>query len=176
MCRAARVIGVWQGGNGALAEVVYCGEHGDIDQRWRAVDSLVDPVKKIAVYIEMSDGSRVRLPFLQMAEILPNGGGVVAVFAPGQYLSDEGFDKFSPPDNAAVFNLDGSLRFVVRNPFGAGTSFQGFTGGTFDIVTEVGEFRIAVIDDDPSADFVYSFLYDGVSPDIKDEKPLRIRL
>lgn len=176
MCRATRIIGVWQGGNGALAEVVYCGEHGDIDQRWRAVDSLIDPVKKIAVYIELSNESRVKLPFLQMAEILPGGGGVVAVFAPGQYLNDEGLDRFPAPDNAAVFNLDGSVRFCVRNPYGAGTSFQGFVGSTFDVVAEVGDFRIAVIDDDPRADFVHSFLYDGASPNIKDEKPLRIRL
>lgn len=58
------------------------------------------------------------LPFRTIADILPDRSGVLAIFSHGEYVDPDGTDVFPAPNNAAVFNADGFLRFQVRIPRG----------------------------------------------------------
>lgn len=122
-----RVIGLWQGEDGQLAEVVYEGDDSQSgSERWRAVDGLKAPCIRLRTRLELSDGQRVILPIDEIAHILPDRTGVLALFDEGRVSLDASDDLLncSPPDNAAVFNADGSLRFRLKNPAGKDGRFR----------------------------------------------------
>ena len=50
--------------------------------------------------------------------MLADRTGVVVIFDRGTYTYPDGSDIFSKPNNAAIFNADGSLRFQLVLPHG----------------------------------------------------------
>ena len=56
------------------------------------------------------------MPFTDFAWILPDRTGVVVIFKQGSYVHPDGSDVFALPNNAAIFNADGTLRFQLKVP------------------------------------------------------------
>lgn len=173
----SQIVTIWQGGDGAIAEFIEDGSPLDAMDRFERVRALPAPAKEIGTYLLLEDGARFKLPFCRgRAYILPSRTGIAVVFWRGEYLNKDGSDEFPVPNNAAVFNADGSLRFQLENPHGQGTTFWGFDGKTFDLLKGTGEFRISVRDDDPAADCVHSFQYDGRTPTVALKTRRDVRL
>jgi hypothetical protein len=108
----SKVIGVWRGADGTLGEVTY-DSHDGMGKGWEAVDVLIRPIREIQIVCVLEDGARVVFPFMDIAAILPDRTGVLVVFS-GNYKSEM---QFAEPDNAAIFNADGTLRFRLENPW-----------------------------------------------------------
>lgn len=171
-----KIIGIWSNESGRAFEVFYEGDSQDWLEMTAQMRRVISTPRKLQIVLACSNGVRVKLPFSEIPEILPDRSGVVVIFSRGQYIKEDGTDYFPEPDNAVVFNADGSLRFQVKNPEGLDTSFSGFNGSTFNILTGKGEFRLAVRNDHPLADYVHSYLYDGKTPYVQREGVLNIRL
>lgn len=105
---------VWKGADGALAHVIHEGSAVDTTVRWKEVDELQDPVVKLGTVLIDQDGRWVRLPFGELAWLLPDKTGVLAIFRSGSYTHSDGNDVFPAPNNAAIYNADGSLRCQVH--------------------------------------------------------------
>jgi hypothetical protein len=110
------VAAIWQGADGATVEVIYDGDDRNAMERLAPIDQLISPKKDVALKFRLNDGSAVDLPFLGAAYLLPDRTGAVAIFEPGQYIKPDGTDRFPAPNNAAIFNADGSLRFQLIVP------------------------------------------------------------
>lgn len=110
---------VWQGTDGSTADVIYDGKKTDAVEAWASVDLLPLPLKEVQSFLILTNGTRVTLPFNGICYRIPDHTGVVAIFAPGQYLNAQGVDMFPCPHNAAIFNADGSLRCQVHFAGGA---------------------------------------------------------
>lgn len=119
----SKVIGCWYGSNGQTAEVIYESAQPFGPESWEAVDLLLEPRKHYRTDIELVGGCRVELPVNEIATILSDKSGVLVLFTPSRQ-SDAGLIHFDPPNNAAIFNADGSLRFQLKNPFGEHGSFR----------------------------------------------------
>jgi hypothetical protein len=73
--------------------------------------------------LELSDDTRTILSTTEIAHILPDRTGVLVLFdsnkpAPARSV------HFVAPNNAAIFNADGSLRFQLKNPWGEEGTFR----------------------------------------------------
>ena len=104
----------WQSVTGEVAEEIVDGGSLNAIDASAAVWKLLAPIGQVESFLIMDDDSRVVLPFNGLAYRLPDRTGVVAIFEPGQYLKPDGTDYFPYPNNAAVFNADGSLRFQLE--------------------------------------------------------------
>jgi len=109
---------VWQGADGATFDVIEDGSPLSAMTLRAGLDDLVSPMQKIMSYMLLDDGSKVRLPFIEITCIIPDRTGIIAIFNPGQYLKPDGTDFFSYPNNAAIFNADGRLRFQLECDYG----------------------------------------------------------
>lgn len=81
--------------------------------------SLQLPTKTIAQKLLLDNKAEVLLPFLDFAWILPDRTGALVLFKEGEYTHPDGSDVFPKPNNAAIYNADGSLRFQLQLPAGA---------------------------------------------------------
>ena len=167
-----KIVGVWQGADGTLAEVVYDEGGGHAPDNWQAVDALEAPCRKLRVVFELDDQVRIAAPFTEIANILPDRTGVLVVFDENPPTPGHGVEYFSVPDNAAVFNADGSLRFRLKNPCGE-------TGGFWAlerIRRSDREWLLGVRacpKNQPTCDHVY--VVDGVTSDLSHQMPLWMR-
>ncbi|MET3391087.1 hypothetical protein ABIC33_001726 [Variovorax sp. 1140] len=171
----SKVIGLWQGADGQLAEVVYEGDdsQGGIE-RWRAVDSLKAPCIRLRTRIELNDGRRVTLAIDEIAHILPDRTGVLVLFSNRRRPLDASDDlvHFALPDNAAVFNADGSLRFRLKNPAGKDGDFRAVVSLSLADGTRGVGVR-ACPKDWPSCEDVY--VVDGSTDDLSRQIPRWVR-
>lgn len=111
----SQIVNVWRGSDGSIAEVVWDGSSLDAIEKWKCVDSLPDPVDQIATYFLLDDGTISNLPFLRSrGQRLPDRTGAVIIFDSGKYTKPDSTDHFPAPNNAAIFNADGSLRFQLK--------------------------------------------------------------
>lgn len=111
----SQVVNVWRDTGGSTAEVIWDGSNLSSTEKWKCVKELDEPKKQISSYLLLEDGTRSYLPFIDgSAYLLPDRTGVVAIFEPGGYTKPDGTDHFPAPNNAAIFNADGSLRFQLR--------------------------------------------------------------
>ncbi|MDM7943957.1 MAG: hypothetical protein QUV35_15140 [Hydrogenophaga sp.] len=76
--------------------------------------SLKKPATPVSTQLLLEDDRLITLPFNDFAWILPNRTGVLVIFKPGSYTHPDGNDIFPCPNNAAIYNADGSLRCQVR--------------------------------------------------------------
>ncbi|TAK99771.1 MAG: hypothetical protein EPO09_00635 [Aquabacterium sp.] len=115
-----------RGADGLEAIVFIDGDERSTDERWAEVRKLVQPKVELGCAIWLEDGTKVTLPFTALPWILPDRTGVLVLFESGEYTHQDGTDVFAPPNNAAIYNADGSLRFQLRFPAG---DFSGRIGG-----------------------------------------------
>lgn len=73
------------------------------------------PVPRVAVGTEfhLENGQRARLPFAELAWRTPDRTGALVIFKSGAYVNADGSDIYPAPNNAAIYNADGSLRCQV---------------------------------------------------------------
>ena len=164
----SKVFGVWRGADGTLGEVVYDSYNG-AGKEWDAVDALVRPVKEIQIACELDDGKRIVFPFMDIAAILPDRTGVLVVFS-GQ---DKSGAYFPEPDNAAIFNADGTLRFRLENPWRVQ---QGVFRGVQHIYKADGRRELGVrVCPGPGLPCDNVIVVDGRTPDLRQERCIWMR-
>lgn len=165
-----RVVGIWQGVDGAIAEVIDDDVVGHVGGR-QAIAELKRPLRKLQVICELDNGGRIAMPFTEIAAILPDRTGVLVVF-PEDPQPDQSDVAFQVPDNAAIFNADGTLRFRMKNPCGKDGSFRICA----DIHKADGTRQLGVRacpTDWPTCDQVY--VVDGSTPDLSQQTPIWMR-
>lgn len=169
-----KVIGLWRGATGDLAEVVYEGGNEGGLEKWIAVQSLIAPCINYQTEIELQDGRRVSLPANEIAHILPDRTGVLVLFSKSlaSFDSAEELIHCAPPDNAAVFNADGSLRFQLKNPAGKNGSFRAVVSLSLADGTRGLGVR-ACPKDWPACEDVY--VVDGSTDDLSRQIPRWVR-
>jgi hypothetical protein len=101
---------LYQGAGNERAEWIIDGSPVNAIEAARDVDQLTPPIRKIESFLILTNGTRVTLPFNGLAYRIPDHTGAISIFEPGQYLDAAGEDMFPRPNNAAIFNADGSLR------------------------------------------------------------------
>ncbi|MGO4391882.1 hypothetical protein AB4Z46_11060 [Variovorax sp. M-6] len=166
----SKVIGRWLGANGCLAEVVYEGSNVSGPERWAAVDSLPAPVVRLETQVELSDGSRRGLGVGGIAHLLPDHTGVLVVFVSAK--PPAGLIFFDAPNNAAIFNADGSLRFQLKNPWGEHGSFRAVVSnplpnGSFELGVRACPRSYPVCED--------VYIVDGSTDDLSKQIPRWVR-
>jgi len=109
---------VKRGANGTEAIVFVDGDERDGELRWAEVKSLPLPRVELGSELLLDDGERIRLPFTALPWILPDHTGVLVLFNNGEYTNPDGSDVFPKPNNAAIYNADGTLRFQLKLPAG----------------------------------------------------------
>lgn len=124
--KIGRVLGCWAGADGSLAEVVLDGDESDIAERFAAVLVLPPPRQEQGLCLELDNGERVKLPTPANMRILPGRRAVAAVFRRETTGHPMPVDAVQSPDNAAIFDAEGRLVAVLRNPQGSGSSFISF--------------------------------------------------
>lgn len=107
-----------RGANGVDAIVFVDGDARSGDERWADVKALPHPKIELGSEIWLESGEKTRLPFNALPWILPDRTGVLVLFDPGEYVKPDGTDVFPKPNNAAIYNADGGLRFQLRLPEG----------------------------------------------------------
>lgn len=112
--RIAQVVLMKAGADGSLARWVIDGGNEPSDVRARVLEGLRRPTRTVRTELDLDDGQVVRLPFKDFAYLLPDRSGVLAIFMHGSYTHPDGSDVFPYPNNAAIFNADGSLRFQLK--------------------------------------------------------------
>ena len=105
---------VKRGSDGQVATVFTDGDKRDGESRWAAVSALPAPIVEVGTELHLEDSQTVRLPFSELAWLLPDRTGVLVIFKPGSYANADGGDIFPAPNNAAIYDADGSLRCQVR--------------------------------------------------------------
>jgi len=125
---------LWQGANGKSATWITDGSPVNAIEASADLKKLQPPKREIESFLILEDGTRVALPFCGLTYRLPDRTGVVAIFEPGQYLKPDGTDYFPYPNNAAIFNADGSLRFqlVQEDWYRIGAIHSGSMPAKFD--------------------------------------------
>jgi len=109
---------VFRGADGGEVIVFTDGDVQDADARWVDVHALPKPVIVLGSELWLDGDERIRLPFEAQASILPDRTGVLVLFKPGEYTHPDGTDVSPQPNNAAIYNADGSLRFQLKFPDG----------------------------------------------------------
>lgn len=109
---------VKRGANGVEAIVFVDGDERDGDLRWAEVKSFPSPKVELGSELWLDNDERVRLPFNALPWILPDRKGGLVLFSDGEYTHPDGSDIFPKPNNAAIYNADGSLRFQLKLPAG----------------------------------------------------------
>lgn len=84
------------------------------DVYWSVMDDLKQPIRVVETRLLLDTGETVSLPFKEFAYLLPDRSGVLVIFKPGGHTRPDGSDIFACPNNAAIFNADGSLRCQVH--------------------------------------------------------------
>lgn len=105
---------LWQGADGKRADWIVDGSPVNAIESSRDLKELLPPKGEVQSFLILVDGTRVVLPFNGLCYRIPDHTGVIALFEPGQYLKADGTDYFPYPNNAAIFNADGSLRCQIH--------------------------------------------------------------
>lgn len=99
---------------------------------WDGGSTSFDDIKKYILYsarhkvikrrqcLVLDNGMEVDIPVLESLNILPDRTGVLVVFEknPSKFSIPNAPWFFSYPDNAAIYDSDGSLRFQLHNTYG----------------------------------------------------------
>jgi hypothetical protein len=100
--------------------------------RWDGVSSSFEEIKQNILYVEkhkvvalrqrlvLDSGAEVDIPIFGTLHILPDRTGVLVIFEkePSRLGVSHAPWFFSFPNNAAIYNVDGSLRHQLCNPYG----------------------------------------------------------
>jgi hypothetical protein len=98
-----------------IAEIVYESINPrDTIEEWKKIENFQRPVDRLATVLVLDDGTRVQLDTCASPNILRDRSGVIVI-------SDEsdakhGLRHFDAPNNAAIYNADGTFRFQLISP------------------------------------------------------------
>lgn len=109
---------LWRSVTGDEAEVIVDGRSCSAIEAWNEMNRLLPPLGEKEAFLLLENGARVSLPFIGLTYRIPNRTGVLAIFNEGEYIHPDGSDVFPVPNNAAIYNADGSLRFQLKLPEG----------------------------------------------------------
>lgn len=165
-----QVFGVWRGADGRTAEVIYEGSRLSGPERWAEVRRLLAPKIEINTEMELDTGERIVLPTTEIAHLLPDRTGVLVLFRSNQEASNG--SCFLEPDNAAIFNSDGSLRFQLKNPNGEESSFRAVVAMTLPDGSRGLGVRACPLSY-PACESVY--VVDGSTDDLSKQIPKWVR-
>lgn len=112
-----QILIAWEVNDGRRFEIIYEGEGENILQDRKVLDPFPRPLIKAQTTLKLDDGSRVVLKIDSLPYLLPDRSGVFAVFS-AEMPAQGGTIYYPPPNNAAILNADGSLRFWIKNPAG----------------------------------------------------------
>lgn len=106
---------IWEGADGNRLIVPLEGEpSGDPVDNFAKVQALPSPRRLLGCLITLENGKSTCLNYPMLASILPDREGVLGIFPKGWCVDKTGADVFAQPNNAAIFNADGSLRFQLE--------------------------------------------------------------
>ena len=161
----------WRVSDGRLFELIYEGEDEDLFNDHKILDPYPRPLAMVEVFLRLDDATKIVLPVDEIPHILPDRTGVLVIFDRNR-PSAEGLLYCPPPNNAAIFNADGSIRFQLQNPFGAVGSFRAALHNR--LANGVVELGVRVCPSDyPACETVYTV--DGSTPDLIKQLPRWVR-
>ncbi|MGE0097574.1 MAG: hypothetical protein AB7S86_04425 [Hydrogenophaga sp.] len=111
MNKIGQVMSAWEGADGTC---VHVSEGAGFFADFEKVRQLVHPVKKVGTYLVLETRESVHMPFVGSPEVLLDKSGVLVIFQSGSYTRPDGNDVFPAPNNAAIYNADGTLRCQVH--------------------------------------------------------------
>ena len=79
--------------------------------------------KRLKRFLVLDNDTRIFIPVKEIPHILPDRTGVLVIFEekPSKLNCSEEACFFECPNNAAIYNADGSLRFQLQSPYGIGS-------------------------------------------------------
>jgi hypothetical protein len=167
-----KTIGLWRGADGKEAEVdIDLGGGNWYQPDWTDVDMLLEPRTRHRTAIVLSNGERFLLPTNETPRILMDRTGVFVVFDVHKTVS-EGCISFAEPNNAAIFNADGRVRFFLKNPWGEEGHFRAITNATSKDNSPAIGVR-ACPKDWPTCEWVY--VINGSTDDLSKQTPQWMR-
>lgn len=97
----------------------------DSIQEWKKIENFQRPVTRLANILVLDDGTRVSMDTCASPSILRDRSGVIVI-------SDESDNSqwlrhFDAPNNAAIYNADGTLRFQLISPEQGGNWYIEYT-------------------------------------------------
>jgi hypothetical protein len=98
--------------NNVCATVFINGDGVELSESFSKIKHLPVPMKTIASELWLDSGEVIRLPYNDSSYIIPDRTGVLMIFSD----NSEGLKEFPKPNNAAIYNADGSLRFQLKAP------------------------------------------------------------
>lgn len=159
----------WDVGNGKQIEVTYDGEGKNVYENSKILQSFSRPFKEIKKSIYLQSNEVIDFWIDGAPNILPDKSGFLVIFGGNM---DSEFFCVPPPNNAAIFNADGSLRFLLKNPHGEQGHFRAVTNTTAKDGSPALGVR-ACPKDWPVCESVY--LVDGSTDDLSQQIPKWIR-
>ncbi|WP_148661405.1 hypothetical protein [Roseateles chitosanitabidus] len=118
MTRKVEIVSdVWLGSDGQRLVIPVEGTGvaaEDALARRAQVLALAEPRKILGCVLTLDDGTEVSIDAPMLPALLPDRSGILGIFPPSWYINEAGDDVFGFPNNAAVFNVDGTLRFQVN--------------------------------------------------------------
>ncbi|MDM7943960.1 MAG: hypothetical protein QUV35_15155 [Hydrogenophaga sp.] len=122
---------LWKGVDGELFRYIFDSGVLSDEGNSEGLRALKDPARPLSCQWLTDKAGYVCMPFKDSARILPDRTGVLVIFKPGSYTHPDGNDIFPCPNNAAIYNADGSLRCQVRFASGPERNADCVIGRTF---------------------------------------------
>ena len=142
--------------------------------RWDGVCTSFDELKKIMIYAQehkvvsvqqvlvLNNGVEISIPIHGALNLLPDRTGVLVIFdkEPSKFSCPEAPWFFGFPNNAAIYNADGSLRFQLHNPEGEGSYIGAIHSGAMPNHPDALGVLVGTVGHDPE----WLYLVDFNSP------------
>jgi hypothetical protein len=144
--------------------------------RWDGACTSFDELKKNMIYAQehkvvsvrqvlvLNSGVEVSVPIHEALNMLPDRTGVLVVFdkEPSKFSSAEAPWFFDFPNNAAIYNADGTLRFQLHNPEGKGSYIGAVHSGAMPNHADTLGVLVGTVGHDPE----WLYLVDCNSPEL----------
>ena len=144
--------------------------------RWDGVCTGFDELKKNMIYAQehrvvsvkqvlvLNSGVEISMPVHERLNLLPDRTGVLVVFdkEPSKFSCPEAPWFFGFPNNAAIYNADGSLRFQLYNPEGENSYIGAIHTGAMPDHPDTLGVLVGTVGHDPE----WLYLVDCNSPEI----------
>ena len=118
LVKVIQVSAMWQDINGTneIGEQYYRNPYvSSSADNEEQLTGFVTPMKLLGFKLYLSNSKFTFLKVKHLPRILPDQTGVLVIFQ-SEPKKGEGFDYYPPPNNAAIYNADGSLRGVLKIP------------------------------------------------------------
>jgi len=142
--------------------------------RWDGASSSFDEIKQNIRYAQehkvvsfrqkmvLESGAEIHIPILETLHILPDRSGVLVIFEkePSRFSVPHAPWFFSFPNNAAIYNVDGKLRYQLFNPYGESSYIGAIHSGAMPDHPDTLGVLIGTVGHDPE----WLYLVDPAGP------------